>query len=245
RSSDLRPRPRHPAPAERPGHHGQVEPGLRPHLPDLEQGVDVTGPFETMSNRFTPRTWVDTERVFAADVNRIENGIEALDTDLDDVEDRVAAIQAQMLTLSDSRLPYGPSSQQPVPAVGQMYFDTTIGRPIVGDGTKWIEFGAGDPIEGPGSSTAPTNFQAIVQPDNTIVCSWNPVSGASHYKLYEVRSPNGVSGADNLTSTVEVRDPETLGYYEYWVTAFVDGVESAQSNHGICSLPYGSDPEDP
>src|SRR5690606_12988585 len=102
-----------------------------------------------------------------------------------------------------------------------------------------------DPVEGPGSSTAPTNFQAIVQPDNTIVCSWNPVSGASHYKLYEVRSPNGVSGADNLTSTVEVRDPETLGYYEYWVTAFVDGVESAQSNHGICSLPYGSDPEDP
>src|SRR5690606_40415363 len=36
-----------------------------------------------------------------------------------------------------------------------------------------------------------------------------------------------------------------MGYYEYWVTAFVDGVESAQSNHGICSLPYGSTPENP
>jgi len=206
----------------------------------------VTGPFETYSNRYTPRGWVDGELVTATNgPNRWEQGIEALDTGLDTVEARVDAVQAAVAQLADSRLPYGPTSARPAPAVGQMYFDTTIGRPIVGDGTQWLEFGSGEPPSGPGSSTAPTNFSAVVQSDNSIVCSWNPVSGATHYKLYEVRSPNGVNGADNLTSTVEVRTPSTMGYYEYWVTAFVGGVESAQSNHGICSLPYGSDPENP
>src|SRR5690606_15053536 len=100
-------------------------------------------------------------------------------------------------------------------------------------------------VEGPGSSTAPANFRVTVNPDNSILCQWSPVSGASHYKLYEVRSPNGVSGADQLTVTSSLRTPSSMGYYEYWCTAFVDGVESAQSAHGICSLPYGSDPENP
>lgn len=206
----------------------------------------MTGPFETFSNRYTPYTWVDGELVTATNgANRWEQGIEALDTALDAAEDRLDALQVAVSQLSVDRIPAGPTSQRPQPAVGRMFFDTTIGKPIIGDGSKWLEFGAGDVVEGPGSSTAPANFTAVVQPDNSIVCSWSPVSGATHYKLYEVRSPNGVDGATALTTTSSTRTPSSMGYYEYWVTAWVGGVESAQSAHGICSLPYGSDPENP
>lgn len=206
----------------------------------------MTGPFETFSNRYTPYTWIDGELVTATNgANRWEQGIEALDTDLDTVEARVDALQAQISGISLNTMPSGPTSLRPQPAVGRMYFDTTLGKPIVGNGTAWLEFGAGDVVEGPGSSTAPTGFTTTVNPDNSILCSWNPVPGATHYKLYEVRSPNGVAGADTLTTTSSLRTPSSMGYYEYWCTAFVGGVESAQSNHGICSLPYGSSPEDP
>lgn len=206
----------------------------------------MTGPFETFSNRYTPYTWVDGELVTATNgANRWEQGIEALDTALDTAEDRLDALQVAVSQLSVDRIPAGPTSQRPQPAVGRMFFDTTIGKPIIGNGTAWLEFGAGDVVEGPGSSTAPANFTTVVQPDNSIVCSWSPVSGATHYKLYEVRSPNGVDGATELTTTSSTRTPSSMGYYEYWVTAWVGGVESAQSAHGICSLPYGSDPENP
>ena len=207
----------------------------------------MTGPFSSNTNRYTPYTWVDGELVTATNgPNRWEQGIEQLDTDLDTVQARVDAVEAAVGQFSDSRIPFGPTSQRPTPAVGQMYFDTTIGKPIIADGSKWIEFGSsGDVVPGPGSSTAPQNFTTTVNPDNSILCQWSPVSGATHYKLYEVRSPNGVSGADTLTTTSSLRTPSSMGYYEYWCTAFVGGVESAQSNHGICSLPYGSDPEDP
>lgn len=204
-----------------------------------------------MANRFTPREprWVDTEWATADNfANRVEDGLEALDIGLDATELRVDAIQAQLALLSDGRLPYGPTASRPVPRVGQMFFDTTLGRPIIANGSAWLEFGTGEIPEGPGSSTAPANFTAVAQPDNSILCSWSPVPGASHYKLYEVRSPNGVDGATELTTTSSLRGGDgglSMGYYEYWVTAFVNGVESAQSNHGITALPYGSDPENP
>jgi hypothetical protein len=112
-----------------------------------------------------------------------------------------------------------------------------------GTGSEWIELSVGDVVPGPGSGAAPTGMTATVQPDNSIVLTWNPVSGATHYKLYEIRSPNGVAGADNLTTTTSTRTPSSMGNYEYWVTAFVGGVESAQSNHATCTLPYGSSEE--
>lgn len=207
----------------------------------------MTVPF---SNRYTPRTWHDgpgggTPLTAADGMNRWEQGLEALDVGLDAAEDRLDALQAAVGQISVDRIPAGPTSQRPQPLVGRMFFDTTIGKPIIGNGTQWLEFGAGEVVEGPGSSTAPANFTAIVQTDNSIVCSWSPVSGASHYKLYEVRSPDGVDGATELTTTSSTRTPSSTGYYEYWVTAFVDGTESAQSEHGILSLPYGSDPEHP
>jgi len=203
-------------------------------------------------NRWTPKSspaWTDGPNggtpILASELNRIEQGIEALDVGLDAAETRLDAVQAAVAQLSDGRVPYGPTSQRPVPDVGLIYFDTTLNRPLIGTGTEWIEFGSSAPPDSPGSSTAPKNFRVTVNPDNSILCEWDPVPGASHYKLYEVRSPNGVSGAGNLTVTYSLRTPSTMGYYEYWVTAFVDGVESAQSNHGICSLPYGSTPDNP
>jgi len=199
-----------------------------------------------VANLYTPYTWVDGELVTATQgANRWEQGIDALDGALDTQTARIDALQAAISGLSLNTMPSGPTSLRPQPAVGRMYFDTTIGKPIIGNGTAWLEFGAGGVVEGPGSSTAPTGFTTTVNPDNSILCSWNAVAGATHYKLYEVRSPNGVSGADTLTTTSSLRTPSSMGYYEYWCTAFVGGVESAQSNHGICSLPFGSDPENP
>jgi hypothetical protein len=182
--------------------------------------------------------------IAASDLNRIEAGIEALDSEVDAQGDRLDAVQAQLANVSASQLLVVTTATRPAPAKGRMVFDDTLGRPIVGTGTSWIEVGGGD-VGGPGSSTAPTNFTAVVQSDNSIVCSWTPPPGATHSKLYEVRSPEGVAGADSITGTTTTRTPGSMGYYEYWATSFVGGVESAQSNHGICSLPYGSNPANP
>ncbi|HYH26974.1 MAG TPA: polysaccharide lyase family 7 protein [Blastococcus sp.] len=199
-----------------------------------------------MADLYTPYTWVDGELVTAAQgANRWEQGIESLDSAVDLHGDRLDAVEAALAGASNNTLPVVTSSTRGTPTKGRMVFDDTIGQPIIGNGTAWIQFGAGDVVEGPGSSTAPANFTVTVNPDNSILCQWSAVAGASHYKLYEVRSPDGVDGATELTTTSSLRTPSSMGYYEYWCTAFVDGVESAQSAHGICSLPYGSDPEDP
>jgi hypothetical protein len=202
-----------------------------------------------MADLYTPVTWVDGQLVTAANgANRWEQGIESLDVAVDDQSDRLAALEATGPTAGAQALS-GPSTARGIPDAGRIYLDTTLGKYIGGFGGEWRNLDGtalttgGNPD--PGTGTAPTNFTTVVQPDNAIVCSWNPVAGASHYKLYEVRSPDGVAGADNLTATTETRTPSSMGYYEYWCTAFVDGIESAQSNHGICSLPYGSTPGEP
>ena len=199
-----------------------------------------------MVNRYTPKSppWADGPQggtpILASELNRIEAGVESLDQGLDAAEAQLEAIQAQLITVSDGRIPSGTTAQRPPPAEGQMFFDRTLGKAILGNGTSWIEFGAGgNPVPGPGTSTAPTGMTAVTQSDNSILLTWNPVSGASHYKLYEIASPEGVAGADNLTVTTSTRTPSTLRTYEYWVTAFTNGVESAQSNHATATLPFG------
>jgi hypothetical protein len=190
-------------------------------------------------NRYTPYAWVDGELVTADQgANRWEQGIEAVDVGLDTAEARLDAIQAQLASVSASRMVSGTTAQRPQPAVGMQYFDTTLNKPIYGDGTAWRD-GTGALLTGSGSSSAPTGMTAVTQSDNSIVLTWNPVPGASHYKLYEIASPSGVSGADNLTTTTSTRTPSTMRTYEYWVTAFVGGVESAQSNHATATLPFG------
>lgn len=202
-----------------------------------------------MANLYTPRTWLDgpengeaARLTASAGPNRWEAGLEALDIAVDQHETRLDAIDAALQSPATvTVLPSGTSAERPPPAVGQPFFDTTLNKPIYGDGMAWRD-ATGALLTGAGSSTAPTGMTAVVNPDNSIQLSWNAVSGATHYKLYEVRSPSGVSGADNLLTTSTLRTPSSSGTYDYWVTAFVDGVESAQSNHAITSLPYGSTP---
>lgn len=192
-----------------------------------------------MVNRYIPRQWVDGEDATADNfANRVEQGIEALDQGLDTAEVQLEAIQAQLSSVSAARMPTGTTAQRPQPAAGTQFFDLTLNRPIYGDGTAWRN-ADGELLTGSGSSTAPTGMTAVTQSDNSIVLTWNPVPGASHYKLYEIASPSGVAGADNLTTTTSTRNVSTHRTYEYWVTAFTNGIESAQSNHATAVVPYG------
>jgi alginate lyase len=195
--------------------------------------------------RYTPKTdWVNGDDALADWPNKIEGGIESLDQGLDAAELRLDAVQAQLVTLTDGRMPHGSTAERPPPVAGQQFFDETLHKPIYGDGTAWRD-ALGTLLTGSGSSSAPTGMTAVVNPDNSIQLTWNPVAGADHYKLYELRSPSGVAGADNLTTTSSLRTPSSTGNYEYWVTAFTGGIESAASNHAACSLPYGSTPGGP
>jgi hypothetical protein len=208
-----------------------------------------------VADLYAPRTdYIDADPVVgsfaAADALRIENGIELLDVAVDAVEDRVTALEVNTPgSGTGANALSGPSSARPVPAKGVIFLDETLGYYIGGYGSEWKKLDGsaitvgGNP--GPGTGTAPTGMTAVVQPDNSIVLNWTGVVGATKYKLYESRSPTGVAGADNITVTTSVRTPSTLGPYEYWVTAFVNNIESAASNHALCSLPYGTEPAPP
>lgn len=196
-----------------------------------------------MADLYTPRTWVDGELLNAANsANRWENGLEAIDIQVDDHGDRLDAIEASVAAppAVSARALYGPSTSRPQPLAGSLYYDTDLAKYIGGTGTEWRNLdGTTITGGGGGTGTAPTGMTAVVQPDNSIVLTWNAVTSATHYKLYESRSPTGVAGADNITTTTSTRTPSTNGGYEYWVTAFVGGVESAQSNHATATLPFG------
>ena len=202
-----------------------------------------------MTLRFTKHTppWQDGEAANVANfANRIEDMGEAHDLAIDGLEDRMDAVQAALGSTTAAGVPVVTTATRGTPAAGRVVFDSQLGRYIGGYGTTWknldgTEITVGtDP--GPGSGTAPTGMTAVVNPDNSIQLNWVGVSGADHYKLYEVRSPNGVSGADNLTTTSSLRTPSSMGNYDYWVTAFTGGIESAASNHATCVLPYSSSP---
>lgn len=194
-----------------------------------------------MADLFTPKAWSDGEQVNAVNVNRWENGIEALDLDLDDLRDQVAALLAG--GGSSRQIQSGPTSGRPSPAIGLPYLDTSLGtkgKVIFGTGTTWI-YADGTEVETAGSSTSPKNMTAVVQAGGTIgqiVLTWDAVTSATSYKLYETESPTGVSGATALTTTTTTRTPSAARNYEYWVTATVGGIESAASNHVTATLPF-------
>lgn len=205
-----------------------------------------------MTLRFTKHTppWQDGEDATVTNfANRIEDMGEQHDFAIDGLEDRVDAIQVQLGSVTSTGVPVVTTATRGTPSKGRVVYDDNLGYYIGGNGSEWRKLDGtaitvgGNP--GPGTGAAPTGMAAVVQTDNSIVLTWNAVAGASHYKLYEVRSPSGVSGADNITATTSTRTPSSMGSYEYWVTAFTSGIESAESNHAICSLPYGSNPTDP
>jgi hypothetical protein len=193
-----------------------------------------------VADLYTPRTWVDGEQLTAVNsANRWESGLEALDLELDAQTDRVDALYAGGGSAAQVRS--GPSANRPSPSIGTLYLDTDLGYYIGGYGTEWKKLD-GTALPGSGNSTAPQNMTATVQAGGTIgqiVLSWEAVAGATSYKLYELESPSGVSGADALTTTTTTRTPGTARNYEYWVTATVSGVESAASNRATATLPFG------
>lgn len=193
---------------------------------------------------YGPTAWKDSAvggtAITSARLNNVETGLVTATTTIDAHDDRLDALEQAAIAFAQGAttvVTHGPTSARPSPALGTYFYDETLKQPIWGDGSAWRD-GAGTTLGGAGSSNAPQNFSAVTQPDQSILCSWSAVAGASTYKLYEAQSPTGVAGATALTTTSSVRTPGTLRNYEYWVTATVSGVESAASNHGFASLPY-------
>ena len=201
-----------------------------------------------MADLFTPQTWIDGQQVNAVNgPNRWEAGIDALDTELDAQTDRIDALyQAGGPGGATGQILSGPIAARPSPAIGTLFYDTSLSPPrvIVGTGTSWTEVD-GTALSGDGNATSPQNMTAVVQAGGTIgqiVLAWDAVPSATSYKLYETESPSGVSGATALTTTTTTRTPATARNYEYWVTALVSGVESAASNRVQATLPYSGSP---
>jgi hypothetical protein len=199
-----------------------------------------------VADLYTPVTHADGELWNAEDANRLENGIGTYGNVVDNLIDAVAALQAAGGAGGDpSQALSGPRSAHS-PSIGKLLFatDLTPNRLIVGTGSSWVEANGtaittgGNPE--PGTGTAPTGMTATVGPGGTIGLihlSWNAVAGATSYRLYETESPNGVATITAPTTT-STRTLGTARNYEYWVTATVNGVESAASNRAQATLPY-------
>jgi hypothetical protein len=193
-----------------------------------------------MADLYSPTNHSDGELINAGTLNKIEQGLDAVDNALDDQVDRIDALYANGGGGAASQISSGPTANRPQPSIGLLFYDTTISKVIVGTGSAWTNLD-GSALSGSGSSTAPTNMAASVTDGGTIGqinLSWTGVTGASYYTLYETESPSGVSGATQLAVTSSVRTPSTARNYDYWVTATVNGVETASSNHVTATLPY-------
>ena len=202
-----------------------------------------------MADLFVPQTHVDGELLDATDLNRLESGIDAVDTALDQQTDRIDALYAAGSPGggSNGQVPSGPRSSFS-PAIGLILLDTSLAVPryIGGYGTEWRELNGAAISDGGGGGTTPgTSGAPVLSATVTaggsigaINLSWTAVPGATSYKIYETESPNGVSGATALTTTSSTRTPSTPRNYEYWVTATVGGVESAASNRIQATLPF-------
>jgi hypothetical protein len=202
-----------------------------------------------VADLFQPVSHVDGELFDATDLNRLESGLEALDVVVDDLGDAVANLQSGGGGGSSGLAPSGPRSSFS-PTIGRIILDTSLTPPryIGGYGNEWRELngtaittgGGGGGTPEPGTGSAPVLSSTVTAGGSigAINLSWTAVAGATSYKIYETESPNGVAGATALTTTSSTRTPSTARNYEYWVTATVNGVESAASNHIQATLPY-------
>ena len=192
-----------------------------------------------MADLFTRRLWADGELLDAVEMNRVEAGVDSLDTELDVQTDRIDALYAGGGS-SSRQFQSGPSASRPSPAIGLPYWDTDLNKLIIGTGTSWA-LPDGTPVSGTGGggTTSPRNMRVTVTEGGTIgaiVLEWD--ADGDFCTLYETESPNGVSGATALTTNTTTRTPSTARNYEYWVTQTVGGVESAASNRVQATLPY-------
>jgi chitosanase len=110
--------------------------------------------------------------------------------------------------------------------------------PTGGDG----ETGGGTTTPPP-ASNVPT-LTAFPQANKSVNFTVTPVTGATGYKLYEIRSPNGVTNGTYTATSFTRGSPTPLadGPFDYWVTALGPWGESAISNHQQFTLPYDGSP---
>jgi hypothetical protein len=197
-----------------------------------------------VADLYTPVTHVNGELWDQDDANRLETGIDTYGNVVDNLGDAVAALQAAGGPGGDPSQALSGSRASHSPSIGKLLFatDLTPNRLIVGTGSSWVEVNGtaittgGNPE--PGTGTAPTGMTATVTSGGSIGAinlSWNAVTGATSYRIYETASPAGVA---TVTTTSSTRTPSEARNYEYWVTATVNGVESAASNRAQATLPY-------
>lgn len=198
-----------------------------------------------MADLFTPQSHVDGEILDKDDLNRLEQGVEALDVAVDSLTDRVDALNAAGGAgggagqgLSGPRVNFAP-------AMGTVLLDTSLVVPryIGGYGTEWRELDGSAIVDNGtpagGTSSAPVLSSTVTAGGSigAINLSWTAVPGATDYIVKETESPNGVSGMP-VTTTSSVRTPSTARNYDFWVVSRTNGVESAASNHITATLPF-------
>jgi len=174
--------------------------------------------------------------------NRWEGALQAIDDDLDDAQDQISALQAGG---GNGGYVYG--TTYPAPTLGNPPFFNTGNHKIYypgGDG--WYD-ATGTLATGTGTSNAPQNFTAVINSDSTTSLSWSAVTSATAYTVREkFLSPGGVSGmpiTGSPPATTNTRSAQlTAQTREYYVTATVGGVESAESTHITLYYPFGSLP---
>jgi len=151
---------------------------------------------------YTPTVWTDGATQISADrLNNAETGVAQCYDTLNNHDDRLDALEASSGVVPGiNQASKGPTSTRPAPALDLYFYDTTLHKPIWGDGSAWRDY-TGTVVTGAGGSNAPQNFVATAQADNTIRGSWNSVGGATTYKLYESQYPSGVPGAAAIPGT--------------------------------------------
>ena len=150
---------------------------------------------------YIPTVWTGTTQITAARLNNAETGVTQCYTVLNAHDERLDALDAAPgLAQGINQASKGPSTARPAPALDLYFYDTTLNKPIWGDGTNWRDY-TGTIVSGAGGSNAPVGFLATTQPDNTILNTWTAVGGATTYKLYESQYPTGVPGAATIPST--------------------------------------------
>jgi len=94
----------------------------------------------------------------------------------------------------------------------------------------------GTPVNAPAPTTAPAGLVADVRSPSRVNLAWNPVAGASSYKVYRLGAPDAVIAGQTPVATVTGTSHSDTGLaagatYFYRVTAATVSGESPASDH--------------
>jgi hypothetical protein len=132
-----------------------------------------------VADLFTPKSppWADGPPggtpILANDLDRIEDGIEALDLEVDGISDRLDAVQAQLANLTLTGVPVVTTGTRGTPSKGRIVFDDDLDAYMGGTESEWIELSVGDVVPGAGHGAAAMGKTAKVQPGTSNILTWN------------------------------------------------------------------------